>query len=102
MIELGNLHGVEVAIEKLADHGRATSYRALYKAGHAVACKAWEMNQALHGPLHALPTVRGAGPDAVAVGHPRIRPQTRAVVRKHLELAKRAMWPQALQGDGTC
>ena len=61
MIELRNLHGVEVAIEKLADHGRATSYRALYKAGHAVACKAWEMNQALHGPLHALPTVRKAG-----------------------------------------
>ena len=102
MIELRNLHGVEVALERFTDHGRATAYRSLYVAGRSVACKAWEMNVALHGPLHALPTVRGAGPDAVAVGHPRIRPQTRAIVRKHLNLAKRAVWPQALQGDGTC
>ena len=92
------LAGVEAALERFTDEGRAKAYRGLYKAGRSIAKDAQTLGRTvLHGPMHAKPIVREAGSDAVSVSLGNVRPQTRAVAAKLLKVSKRTNWPKALR-----
>ena len=69
----------------------------LYRAGHAVASVTQALGKRKHGPLWSRPGVYIRDAETVVVSYRRVRPQTRAVLRKHFTIAKRSEWPKALR-----
>ena len=97
MIEIEGLSGLDVALDRLVDQGRAKAYGALKRAGTAVAKDAQRQGSRLHGPLFVRPKVKTPDGNTVVVGYGSVRPQTRAKVAKMLSVAKGRNWPKALR-----
>ena len=98
MIEFAR--GVEAKLQNSIDHlsnrGRQQAMYKLMGAGFAIAKLTQDLGTARNGQLLGKPPVRRVDDETVSVRFKMVRPQTVAVLAKHLAIAKAREWPRAL------